>query len=71
MFESLLERNKVRHAACKRACVALIAVRRNRGVLKWIAVDVVRMIAMWLWDTRNQSVWDSDCSSAEKKMKVE
>jgi hypothetical protein len=57
--ESLLQRNRARRAACKCACLALISVRRKRGVLKWIAPDVVRMIAMWLWDTRNQSVWDA------------
>jgi hypothetical protein len=53
-----LERNKARHLACKRASIALIAVRRKQGVLKWIAPDIVRMIAMWLWNTRNQSLWD-------------
>jgi hypothetical protein len=60
IFESVLNRNKARHTACKRSCVALIAVRRNRGVMKWTPGDIVRMIAMWLWDTRNQSVWDSE-----------
>lgn len=58
LLEHLAGRNKQRHCSCQRACVALIAVCRNKRALKLIGVDVVRMIAMWLWDTRNQSFWD-------------
>lgn len=42
-------------SACKRACLVLLAARKSKRALKWVAFDVVVMIAKHLWETRNDT----------------
>lgn len=54
----LLQRNKSRQLACKRACIALIAVRRSKKACVLLHVEIICMIAKTLLDTQGQNVWD-------------
>lgn len=62
-----LQRNRALHNACMRACVALIAARRSKRTLQLVPFDLVRAIAMWLWETRNQKIWDENDNDYVRK----
>lgn len=51
-------RNHRRHVACLQACVSMMALRKRKIALVSLGVDVVRMIAMRIWETRNSPSWD-------------
>lgn len=53
-----LKRNKVRRAHCRAACIALLAARKYRHVLPWIANEIVVSTACNIWETRNQKEWE-------------
>ena len=56
-----LVRNKIRHERCKRLSTGLIAMRRKKRILINFPMDLVRIIARYLWETRNNSnkeQWD-------------
>jgi len=57
-IEDKLRRNLNRHRGCSRTCLALIAMKRKKRMLIIIPLDLVRIIARYLWETRNKSPWD-------------
>lgn len=54
----VVKRNWDRHVLCRRMCTALIVIRKSRRSLNALSVGVIILIAMLIWSTRNQSVWD-------------
>lgn len=57
-LRSMLLRNQKRHHLCNGVCVTFIALRKFRGALSFLAVDVFLIIARELWESRNQMTWD-------------
>lgn len=66
-FVNRLNRNAARHEACRLACIGLISARKMKKALIFIAIDVVRMIAKFLMETRNQEQWDIEISKKKKR----
>lgn len=57
-LQETLMRNRKRHESCCKACVIFIALKRKRDAMKFMAYDIVVMIAKYLFDIRNQREWD-------------
>lgn len=59
-IQTLVERNVSRHENARKCCLTFIALRyflRSRMV-KNVPKEIVRMVAMEIWRTRNQKQWD-------------
>lgn len=62
-LQNALDRNRKRHAACRRACATLIALRVAKRALTSFPKEIVIIICRYLLDTRNQPVWDNPAAT--------
>lgn len=58
-FAEETKRNKLRHEACRRTCVALMILRRKKIFLGNFPEDITKVIAIYLYDMRNKREWDN------------
>jgi hypothetical protein len=57
-IRALLLRNQERHKVCCATSLCLIWIRKSKRALSMVAFELVKWIAMLLFETRNKDCWD-------------
>jgi hypothetical protein len=62
-IKEVLDRNKSCVENCRKACLYLIAARKYKECnLVHLPKEIVKMISLEIWKTRNESIWVEDLS---------